>query len=104
MQRELLLRISTGIVPHQCSPACLTLHPPTPLRSWELPWATTSPWQIVGLVLGGLRLPLPAPEDVPGPDRLLPAVFQQYTALLQSCWAQNPYDRPPLQSVVEQLR
>jgi hypothetical protein len=75
------------------------------LLTWELPWATTSPWQVVGLVLGGGRLPLPAgPEAVPGPDRLPPAVLGQYTALVQSCWAQNPAERPSLQTVVEQLR
>lgn len=73
--------------------------------SWELPWAATSPWQIVGLVLGGSRLPLPlGPEAVPGPDRLPHAVFEQYTALVQICWAHNPHDRPSLQTVVDQLR
>ena len=73
-------------------------------RSWELPWSTTNPWQIVSLVVGGNRLALPPLEGVPGPDRLPPALLERYAALLQHCWAHTHFDRPSMQGVVEELR
>ncbi len=73
-------------------------------RRWQLPWQGYSPWQIVGAVTRGSRLPLPSPAELPGPHRLPPQQYEAYTALLVSCWAQNPADRPSFGGIIESLR
>ena len=80
---------------------------PTPRRSWELPWSDANPWQLVSLLLGGGRLPLPGPDDEAarrGPDRLPPQAFADSAALVKACCAQRPVDRPSFEEYIEQLK
>lgn len=58
-----------------CTPARL---PPTPfstpqspqLLTWELPWAGANLYQLVFVVSHGERLPIPPPDQLPGPDKV----------------------------------
>lgn len=86
-----------------CLPKLRTCVPFTANR-WQLPWQQYTPWQIVGAVTRGSRLPLPSPAELPGPHRLPPQQYEAYTALLVSCWAQNPADRPSFGPIIESLR
>lgn len=58
---------------------------PSPLApcSWELPWANSNPWQLVGLVVHGGRLPIPPPEELRGPDALPPQLLDDFVALIR---------------------
>lgn len=100
--------LHSGCIP-ECSrlPVCPCSCLSPPARSWELPWADSNPWQLVSLLLGGGRLPLPKPDDeaaARGPDRLPPQAHADYTALIKACWAHNPLDRPAFAEVIERLR
>lgn len=38
------------------------------VATFQLPWEASNPWQIVSLVLGGGRPPVPPREQLPGAD------------------------------------
>lgn len=82
--------------------------PPPPNQthpcSWEVPWADGNAWQLVGQITQGGRLPIPPPDQLPGPDRLPPAAMDAYVALIERCWAQNQYERPDFGEVIAVLR
>ena len=91
------------------SPAHCHLHPPSlsrrhELLTWQLPWGTTNPWQLVNHVLAGGRLEVPPREVLPGPDTAAFARLDAYLSLMQRCWAQDPSERPAFQQIVTELR
>lgn len=51
--------------------------------------------------MNGVRPPLPGPLDVKGGwfDML-----DDYVALIESCWAQHPHDRPSFAQIIVELR
>ncbi len=59
--------------------------------------------QIVGHVLAGKRLPLPSPEELPGPGSASWAGLPAYVELLEQCWSQQPADRPSFVQIVPRL-
>lgn len=76
------------------------------LLTWQLPWADSglSVYMIGRAVLDGGRLPLPAPEELPGPEGAAFEGLGAYLQLLQACWAQAPEARPAFAAVVPRLR
>lgn len=71
--------------------------------TWELPWGTQNPWQVVTIVMDGGRLEVPAAEALPGGGGSFEGL-DAYVALIRKCWAQNPLDRPTFSEVIAQLR
>eukprot|EP00887_Chlorella_sp_A99_P008111 scaffold12.g8111.t1 len=67
------------------------------LLTWELPWGTTNPWQVVTLVTEGGRLEIPARASLPGPDTQTFSQLDAYVGL-------NPESRPGFQEVITELR
>ena len=55
-------------------------------------------------VLAGGRPEVPPREALPGPDTAAFAGLDEYVALMQQCWAQDPGDRPTFQQIVPALR
>lgn len=75
------------------------------MLTWQLPWGTGNPWQLVSYVAGGGRLAVPPLEALPGGDTATFAgLLGSYCALMQRCWAQDPSQRPTFQCVVPELR
>ena len=70
----------------------------------ELPWSKANPWQIVSLVNSGGRLEIPALDRLPGPDTATFNGLDAYCQLLRHCWAQNEFDRPTFQEIIQKLR
>ncbi len=58
--------------------------------------------QIVSSVLAGGRLEVPLREGLPGGAELVG--LDVYVALLRSCWAQQPTERPTFEEVILELR
>jgi hypothetical protein len=46
------------------------------MLTWDLPWGSTNPWQVVTIVTEGGRLELPARERLPGPDSQVRRAWQ----------------------------
>lgn len=89
----------------RCPLLCAATVPlPALPHRWQLPWQQANPWQVVASVTRGERLPLPNPSDLPGPHRLPSPQYEAFLALLVSCWAQSPADRPTFGAVIESLR
>lgn len=57
--------------------------------------------QIAKHVMGGGRLHIPPPEELPGGG--FPGLGA-YIQLMQQCWSQEPADRPTFGAVVEALK
>ncbi|KDD73320.1 protein tyrosine kinase [Helicosporidium sp. ATCC 50920] len=72
--------------------------------TWELPWPTSNPWQVVTLVTEGGRLPIPAREALPGADTKDFRGLDAFVGLVRDCWAQNANDRPAFGEVIQRLR
>ena len=68
--------------------------PPLSCASRALP-------QIANAVAGGKRLPIPPPDNLrAGPLQ----VYDQYVALIESCWQQDPAQRPSFEAIVRDLQ
>ena len=63
------------------------------IMTMEFPWGNCNPWSIVSSVRDGKRPPIPSREDIRGPVPQQ-GCYESYVALLKSCWAQQPGDRP----------
>ena len=74
------------------------------LMTWELPWMKDNPWSVAHTVGNGGRLPIPNRWDLPGLDTNAFTRLDDYIALMQRCWAQNPYDRPRFSEIIQELR
>ncbi|KAL4421755.1 hypothetical protein ABPG77_009738 [Micractinium sp. CCAP 211/92] len=74
------------------------------LLTWELPWVGANLYQLVFVVSHGERLPIPPPDQLPGPDKLPPGEFEALVSLIQRCWAQQPEERPTFADVIVDLR
>ena len=74
------------------------------ILTWELPWGTTNPWQVVTVVSEGGRLELPPRSRIPGPDTQSWDGLPAFYGIIESCWAQNPADRPTFGQVIARLR
>ena len=59
--------------------------------------------QIVGTVVGGGRLPVPPPEELPGDGGAF-SRLPEYLDLMSRCWAQDPGQRPLFPEVIADLR
>lgn len=68
------------------------------LLTWELPWATSGPWQLVNLITNGGRLEIPAREQLPGADT------PQFDGLDARCWAHDAAARPTFEEIIPELR
>lgn len=55
------------------------------------------------MVSDGERLPIPPPEQAPGPP-LEPGLHTAYVDLMRRCWAQDPAERPGFGDVIVALR
>ncbi len=88
--------------------ACLSHTSLSPRRhellTWQVPWGTANPWQLVSHVLAGGRLEVPDREALPGPDNAAFGGLDAYVALMKECWAQVPAARPSFQQIVIRLR
>lgn len=84
-------------------PVPLPAAPASQLLTWQLPWEGRNAFQLVFSVSKGERLPVPALEQVPGPQPS-EQLFDAYVALLQRCWAQLPEERPAFNDVITDLR
>lgn len=62
------------------------------------------PLQLVKFVTQGGRLAIPEREALPGPDSAAFGGLDDYVALIQACWQQNPEERPSFAAIVEVLR
>ncbi|KAL4447322.1 hypothetical protein ABPG77_007355 [Micractinium sp. CCAP 211/92] len=60
--------------------------------------------QLVGLVLSGGRLVIPPRHGLPGTDTPHFQGLEEYTSLLQRCWAQLPLERPSFDQIAAELR
>ncbi len=60
--------------------------------------------QIKKRVIAGKRLPVPAVEELLGPLISDLAALEQYKALMERCWAQEPARRPSFEDVVKELK
>lgn len=58
----------------------------------------------MSLVLDGGRLEIPSRERLPGADTPTFHGLDDYIALMTTCWAGNPDDRPTFEQIVAQLR
>ncbi|EFN55433.1 hypothetical protein CHLNCDRAFT_31062 [Chlorella variabilis] len=74
------------------------------LLTFQLPWPHVSPWGLVGKLMDGMRLKIPAKEELPGPDTQRFAGLDDYVGLLQRCWAQDPAERPTFEDCIHELR
>ncbi|KAL4431452.1 hypothetical protein ABPG75_006708 [Micractinium tetrahymenae] len=74
------------------------------LLTWELPWGGANLYQLVFIVSHGERLPIPPPDQLPGPDKLPAAEYRALASLIRRCWAQRPEDRPAFADVIVELR
>ncbi|KFM26814.1 Serine/threonine-protein kinase CTR1 [Auxenochlorella protothecoides] len=74
------------------------------MLTWELPWPTSNPWQVVTVVTEGGRLAVPDRAALPGPDTQDWDGLDAYVDLIRACWAQNPNDRPTFSEVIPVLR
>lgn len=74
------------------------------LLTWELPWEGQNPWSLVSMIINGGRLTIPPRAELPGPDAKTFAGLDGYLALLQRCWAQNEFERPPFSEIIPALR
>jgi hypothetical protein len=72
--------------------------------TFQVPWPHVSPWGLVGKLMDGLRLQVPPKEELPGPDNQHFVSFNEYVALMQRCWAQDPGQRPCFEEVIVELR
>lgn len=70
------------------------------LATWELPFDGMSPFQII-LAVGekGMR-----PELEHGPRGGGFNGYEDYVALMEACWAQNPEERPAFEHIIASLR
>ena len=71
--------------------------------TWQLPWANVNPWGIVGLVLSGARPLVPSPASLPSVQGGRPRL-EEYSALMQRCWAVNPEERPDFEEIHQILK
>jgi hypothetical protein len=74
------------------------------LLTWSLPWGAQNPWGIVSTIISGGRLPIPPVEDLPGPGAAEFAGLEEYMALMNRCWAQDPRNRPGFKEIINDLR
>ncbi|GAB4821932.1 hypothetical protein N2152v2_008978 [Parachlorella kessleri] len=74
------------------------------LLTWEVPYARQSHWEVINDITAGRRLPVPAPEELPGRGSGAFAGLPTYTKLMRMCWAAVPEERPPFQEVVQVLK
>lgn len=73
------------------------------MLTWELPWPTSNPWQVVTVVTEGGRLAVPDRAALPGPDTQDWDGLDAYATSSAPCWAQNPNDRPTFSEVIPVL-
>lgn len=78
----------------------------TPTQAPTHPCPPTPPHlvQLVRFVAEGGRLEFPEPSKLPGPGSGEFEGLQDYIALVNRCWAQDPKDRPSFQQIVDDLR
>lgn len=70
--------------------------------SCEVPWRGSNSFLIMKSVPEGQRLPVPSPDDTPGPPA--PASLRaMYVDLMKQCWTQDPTERPKFAAVVQEL-
>ena len=74
------------------------------LLTWEVPWGTANPWQLVSHVMAGGRPEVPPRQALPGPDTASFAGLDDYVLLMRSCWEHAPEHRPTFQQIVPALR
>jgi hypothetical protein len=60
--------------------------------------------QVLGAVLRGDRLALPARDALPGEPAAACPGFDRYAVLMQRCWAQQPGERPTFAAVASELK
>ncbi len=61
------------------------------------------PLQIANLVSAGKRLEVPGPDQLRA-GRLPGSVYDDYVALLRSCWQDDPAARPTFEVIVKMLQ
>jgi len=77
------------------------------LLTMEVPWESTYPRVIVSTIQKGGRLPIPDLATLQsrwGPGSSSFAKLDDYVALMQRCWAQDPGQRPAFAQVIHDLR
>ena len=74
------------------------------ILTWELPWGTTNPWQVVTLVTEGGGLEIPPASALPGPDTQSWKGLPAFCQLIKRCCAHSPLDRPTFGQVIAELR
>ena len=74
------------------------------LLTFQLPWGTSNPWGIVSQVTSGARLAVPDSNTLPGPESGSWPKLNEYVALMQLCWAQEPAERPNFEQIMGELR
>lgn len=74
------------------------------LLTWELPFEHLTPFQIILLVGEKGERPLIPERTSRGVKGGVFPGYDDYIALMQSCWAQDPADRPAFDQVIASLR
>lgn len=87
---------------HSC-PAHPCVRQPCQLNHRAVPHPLFPSLQLVHMVSGGERLPVPPCDSVPGaaPD---PELYEAYVALIRRCWAQRPEERPGFAEIIQELK
>ena len=74
------------------------------MLTYKLPWAQLSMYAIPGRVREGERPPILDMASIPGANEpAASVVIPEYVALMKHCWAQNPKDRPCIETVCDRL-
>ena len=60
--------------------------------------------QIASTVVGGGRLAVPPPDQLPGPEGGDLPGLDRYLALMRDCWEGDPERRPTFAEIVPRLR
>ena len=76
------------------------------MMTFSIPWTgQTNPWSIVRTICDGGRLEIPAQEDVPGgADTANYKGYDDYVVLMNTCWTQEPANRPDFAAVIAALK
>ena len=69
------------------------------LATWELPWGSVNPWQVVNTTMEGGRLEFPEQLQGGGFSGL-----EAYQALACRCWAHDPAERPGFAEIIAVIR